>query len=70
MRWAASRGYGRIVFADANRRYFLSTRAACDATSRPDAPGTDGLALFERRLCRRHPILGEALEGAVEAASE
>jgi len=28
------------------------------------------LALYERRLCRRNPILGEASEGAVEAPSE
>ena len=25
---------------------------------------------FERRLCRRNPLLGEASEGAVEAPSE
>ena len=28
------------------------------------------LALFERRLRRRNPVLGEASEGAVEAPSE
>src|SRR3989442_5756045 len=27
-------------------------------------------SLFERRLCRRNPILGEASEGATEAPSE
>ena len=28
------------------------------------------LALFERRLCRRNPVLGEASEEAIEAPSE
>ena len=26
--------------------------------------------MFERRLCRRNPVLGEASEGAVEAPSD
>jgi hypothetical protein len=30
----------------------------------------DGLASFERRLCRRNLFLGEASEGAVEAPSD
>jgi hypothetical protein len=32
--------------------------------------GENRLALFERRLCRRNPMLGEVSKGAVEAPSE
>jgi len=31
---------------------------------------TRGCTLFERRLRRRNPVLGEASEGAVEAPSD
>ena len=40
------------------------------ATSSRAPYGEPCLALFERRLCRRNRILGEASEGAVEAPSE
>jgi len=42
----------------------LAEIAGCASERRAD------LALFERRLCRRNPTLGEASEGAVEAPSE